>query len=160
MAVTGWIGSCLALLLALIFTAMPLPESMAIARPAMVPLVLSWLCLNTPHRFGVGWAFALGLVLDVTHSTSLGQHALALTLLIYLISKLRPTLMLLPAWQQSILLIPLWLGYQGLLLWLDGYVQQSIDPLWRWLPVISTSLCWLPLCALLTASDRPQQQSV
>ena len=160
MAISGWTGSALALLLALIFTAMPLPEGMAIARPAMVPLVLSWLCLHAPHRFGIAWAFALGLVLDVTHSTTLGQHALALTLLIYLLSKFRPTLLLLPAWQQSILLIPLWLGYQALLLWLDSYVQQSIDPLWRWLPVISTSLCWLPLCAVLTAREQPRQHSV
>ncbi|MGJ8668722.1 MAG: rod shape-determining protein MreD [Oceanococcus sp.] len=160
MAAAGWMRSGLALLLALIFTAMPLPEGMAIARPAMVPLVLCWLCLHVPERFGVVWAFALGLILDVAHSTSLGQHALALTLLIYLLSKLRPTLLLLPAWQQTLVLIPLWLGYQGLLLWLDGFVQQSIDPLWRWLPVISTSLCWLPLCAVLAASDRPQHQSV
>lgn len=160
MTVTGWFGSLLALLLALIFTTLPLPESMAIARPAMVPLVLAWLCLHVPHRFGVVWAFGLGLVLDVSHSTSLGQHALSLCLLIYLVMKLRPTMLLLPAWQQAIVLVPVWLGYQGLLLWLDSFVGQSIDPLWRWLPVISTSLCWLPLCALFALGDRPQQHGV
>ncbi len=160
MAAFGWTGSIVALLLALIFTMLPLPEGMAIARPAMVPLVMVWLNIHLPHRFGIFWAFLLGMVLDVSHSTTLGQHALALSLLIYLITKLRPTLLLLPAWQQAIVLAPAWLAYQGLLLWLDSFVGQSIDPLWRWLPVISTSLFWLPLCALFTLSERRQHHGV
>ncbi len=152
----GWLGSLAALSLALIVTALPLPDAMAIARPAVVPLVLVWLCIHVPSRFGIVWAWCLGLVLDVVHSTSLGQHAVALTLLSYLVIKLRGSLHLLPAWQQALVLIPGWAGYQGLLLWLDGFVGQSIDPLWRWLPVISTSLCWLPLSALFALADRPQ----
>lgn len=156
----GWLFSSLALLLALMLTSMPLPDGMAIARPALVPLTLSYLCLHAPNRFGLGWAFLLGLLLDVSHSTTMGQHALCLCLLIYLVTKLRPTLQLMPAWQQAILLVPAWLAYQGLLLWLDGFVGQSIEPAWRWLPVLSTSLCWLPLCALFSLGDRPQHHGV
>lgn len=157
---TGWLGSGIALLLALILTSLPLPDTLAIARPAMVPLALTYLVINSPSRFGLGWAFVLGLLLDISHSTALGQHALSLALLTYLVIKLRATLLLLPAWQQAAALAPAWLAYQGLLLWLDGFVGQSIEPAWRWLPVISTGLCWLPVCALFALVERPQRHGV
>ncbi len=155
----GWLSAITAILIALLFTTLPLPDTLAIARPALVPLVVVYLCLSTPTRFGIAWAWALGLVLDVTHSATLGQHALALGLLAYVALKLRGTIQLFPAWQQAFVLAPVWLAYQALLLWLDGFVGQSIDPLWRWLPAISTSVFWIPLSACFALLDRPQHHS-
>lgn len=160
MASVGWIGALTALLAALILTALPLPQVLAIGRPALVPLILAYLCLSTPRRFGIFWGFSLGLVLDVTHSTALGQHALALSLLAYLLLKLRDTLQLFGAFQQMLVLAPLWAGYQGLLLWLDGHVGQSIEADWRWIPAASTALLWPLICAYFALVDRPQHHSV
>lgn len=148
MSAPGWWGAGIALLLAFVLSALPLPEVMAVARPALVPLVLVYLCLHAPHRFGIASAWLLGLLLDVSHASLLGQHALAMSLLAYGVLKLRDTLKLIPAWQQMFVLLPLWAGYQGLLLWLDGYAGQPIEAAWRWIPVASTTLSWLPLVAL------------
>jgi rod shape-determining protein MreD len=152
----AWVSAILALLIALIFSTLPLPSGLAIVRPALVPMVMVYLCLSAPSRFGIVWAWCLGLVLDVSHATTLGQHALALSLLSYAALKLRPTILLFPAWQQGLFLAPLWLGYQALLLWLDGFVDQSIDPMWRWLPALSSSLLWPLVCAGFALLDRPQ----
>ncbi len=152
----AWPSALCALCIALILTALPLPAFLAIGRPALVPLVLTYLCLSTPSRFGILWGFGLGLVLDVTYATVLGQHALVLSLLSYTALKLRPTLLLFPAAQQMIALAPLWAAYQALLLWLDSLVGQSIDPSWRWIPALSTSLFWPLITASFALLDRPQ----
>ena len=159
MSPVGWTGALAALVAALVLTTLPLPESLAIGRPAIVPLVLMYLCISTPRRFGMLWGFGLGLVLDVTHSTALGQHALALGLLCYLGLKLRDTVQLFPIWQQTVVLAPVWAAYQGLLLWLDGYVGQSIEPAWRWLPAASTALMWPLICGYFALIDRPQHHT-
>lgn len=156
----SWMSAAIALVLALIFTSLPLPEILAIARPAAVPLVFAYLCIHGPYRYGIGLAFVLGLLLDVSHSTVLGQHALAMCLLAYAVLKLRDTLKLIPAWQQCLVLLPLWAGYQGLLLWLDGYAGQPIEAAWRWLPIFSTTLAWLPVAGSFGLLRREPRHSM
>lgn len=156
----GWTAAITALLLSLLLTVIPLPETVAIGRPAFVPLVVVYLCLRDPARYGLGLAWVMGLLLDVAHSTLLGQHAIALTLATYLALKLRDTLKLFPAWQQTLLLLPIWAGYQGLLLWLDGFAQQPVEPLWRWVPVATTALGWLLLTASFALLVRRPHHSV
>lgn len=152
----GWPAALSALFLALVLTALPVPEVLAKGRPALVPLVMVYLCLSTPQRFGIFWAFALGLLLDVTYSTALGQHGLAMGVLAYVCLKLRGTIHLFPMFQQLLALIPIWAGYQGLLLWLDGVVGQSIDPSWRWIPALTTSLCWPLIAGYFALVEKPQ----
>lgn len=154
MNAVGWLTAALALFIALILTLLPLPESLAMARPAFVPLILAYLCLSTPQRFGLLWAAALGLTLDVAHATILGQHMLSLSLLMYGVVKLRGSIVLFPAWQQALVLAPLWFAYEGLLLWIDGLAGQSIEPSWRWLAATSTSLLWPLVTAIFALLER------
>lgn len=70
---------------AFMLTALPLPEWAVVWRPAWVALVLAYWCLALPQRIGVLTAWVVGLLLDVMHGSLLGQHALGLAAVAYIV---------------------------------------------------------------------------
>ena len=78
----GWVIAA-SFVVALMLTALKLPEWALIWRPAWVALVLIYWCMAVPHRIGVAIAFLLGVFLDVMSGALLGQHALALTVVAF-----------------------------------------------------------------------------
>lgn len=136
------------LALALLLMLVPLPAWAAIARPAFYPATVLFWTLVQPARFGVFAAWVCGLLMDVVYGTPLGQHALALAVLAFAAFKLKDLFRDAPALQQSILLLPLLLVYEFILFWIDGVGGRSVDPLWRWLPALTTAAVW-PLWVVL-----------
>ena len=53
-------------------------------RPEIVTLVLIYWVIALPHRVGILASFIVGLLLDVTEGTTLGQNALSLSVVAYL----------------------------------------------------------------------------
>jgi rod shape-determining protein MreD len=49
--------------------------------PDLLSLVLVFWCVHQPLRIGIGWAFFLGLVMDVHQAGLLGQYALSYTMI-------------------------------------------------------------------------------
>jgi rod shape-determining protein MreD len=72
----------LSLLTGLILMILPLPESVLYYRPHWVALMLIYWSLALPERVGLWFAFFSGIVVDVSQGTLLGQHALALVIII------------------------------------------------------------------------------
>lgn len=136
------------LALALVLMLVPLPAWAAIARPAFYPATVLFWALVQPARFGVFAAWVCGLLMDVVYGTPLGQHALALAVLTFAAFKLKDLFRDAPALQQSVLLLPLLLVYEFILFWIDGVGGRSVDPLWRWLPALTTATVW-PLWVVL-----------
>ena len=65
------------LLVAFVLNALALPEALRIWRPEFVLMcTLYWLIHLTP-RFGLGWAWCMGLLMDVLTQSHFGVHALA-----------------------------------------------------------------------------------
>jgi rod shape-determining protein MreD len=128
--------------IALFLTILPLPDWAQGYRPQWVALTLIYWCLALPQRVGVGWAFAVGLVLDVLVGTLLGQHALSLSLVAYLTLELHQRIRVFPLWQQSLsVLVLLWVE-RLLTLWIMGATGQPTPTLWYWAPSIVSMLCW------------------
>jgi rod shape-determining protein MreD len=71
----------IAITLALAFGFNMLPVGRQPAMPDLLALALVFWNVHQPRRVGVGWAFLLGLLMDVHQGALLGQHALAYTLL-------------------------------------------------------------------------------
>jgi rod shape-determining protein MreD len=72
----------------------------------------------------------------------LGQHALTLTVIAYLASKLRLQVRAFPPLQQSaVILALLWLN-EFLLFWLDGVAGHAVTDWRRWLSVPVSAACW------------------
>lgn len=134
----GIISMVFALMLAIV----PLPQAVTGMRPDWVLLALVFWCMATPSRFGLAWAFALGLLLDTLSGALLGQHALALLLVIYLTLKFRLRLRVFPLAQLMIAVLVLLVIYQFTLFWIDGVAARSVPLRERWLPVITGTLAW------------------
>ncbi len=127
---------------ALVLTLIPLPVWAAISRPAFFAATVAFWALMQPHRFGVISAWVCGLFLDASYGTPLGQHALALAIVTFVIARFKDFYWSIPLIQQSLTLLPVFALYEFILFWIDGVSGRAVDPLWRWLPVLSTTIVW------------------
>ncbi len=132
----------LSLLLALILTIMPLPGWATGIRPEWVALTLIYWCIALPQRVGVGTAWTLGLCLDILKGSILGQHALALTIIIFLVTKIHRQVRVYPLWQQALSIGALILLNQMLVLWINGIIGVESMGWSYWLPSLSSAILW------------------
>lgn len=132
----------MSVLCALILQLLELPYGLALLRPLWVPLVLVYWAMVIPQPTGLLTAWLTGFALDVLLGAPLGQHALGLTILVFITLQVRGVLSLYPVWQEALLLTPLWLVYTILMFWIDGATGHRADPWLLWTPLLSTGLCW------------------
>ena len=121
---TGYTAIALSLVVALMLTALPMPDWAAMWRPAWVALVLIYWCMAAPTYAGVLMGWMLGLFLDVLSGTLLGQHALALAVVAFVAHRFHRQVRVLPIWQQGVSVFGLVFFYQLLILWITG-IQGS-----------------------------------
>ena len=127
---------------ALAVSVVPLPDAIELFRPDFVALTVLWFCLLSPRLLGLSYAWCAGLALDGFKGVLLGQHALTLTVIAYLASKLRLQVRAFPPLQQSaVVLALLWL-HEFLLFWLDGVAGHPVTDWRRWLSVPVSAACW------------------
>jgi rod shape-determining protein MreD len=137
--------------LALLLGLVPLPELLQPARPYWLALVLAFWVIETPDRVGLGFAFCIGLLADVMFGGILGEQALRLVVMAFILQRFRARLRFFPLSQQALAI--------GGLLFNDRVIDAAIHlmadepPLpWSywWAPLLGMAL-WLPLYALLDA---------
>lgn len=135
----------LCLLAALLLSILPLPEAAEPFRPDWVALTLIYWSLALPRSFGLLTAWCAGLLLDVAQGTLLGQHALALTAIVYFPLRFHLRLRVFPIWQLSATVFALLSLYQFLLFWINGTAGVASELVDYWGSVITGSLLWPPL---------------
>lgn len=129
--------------------------------PDWVALVLIFWCIHQPLKIGMGTGFLCGLLIDVAGAGILGQHALAYVFLAFAASGLSRRVLWFPPLQQSLHVLPLLLGMQGLVL-LAGLLGGGEFPGWWWfLSSLTGVLLWYPLTQLLLIPQlRPEDKDV
>ena len=137
----GWVIAA-SFVAALMLTMMPLPEWARPLRPQWVTMVLIYWCMALPDRIGIGWGWLMGLLLDVAYGSVLGQHALALTLLAYVVSMLYQRLRLYPQSQQAIIVALLIFMQLLVSLWVKGATGAAPDRWTYWLTALTSALLW------------------
>lgn len=142
---------------ALLLQLVDLPDLIAAARPLWVPLMLGYWALREPRVSGLIPAFITGMAMDVLFGTVLGQHALGLVVVVYLVERLRGIFVLFPLWQATLALIPAWIVFSFLMFWVDGITAHQGDSWLRWLPVASTALFWPLLYTVMELVRAPQE---
>lgn len=136
------------IVVALMLAIAPLPDWASSFRPNWVALALIYWSMNLPRTYSIGHAWLLGIVLDVAHGTLLGQHALALTFIVYLTIKFHLRLRLYPVSQMALTIIPLLGLYEFLLFWINGVIGIHAPLTTYWGPVLTSALLW-PLVTLI-----------
>jgi len=71
------------LLIAFMLSALPMLEWVQWGWPEWVLIVFIYWVIALPHRFGLGWAFILGLLLDLLQGNHLGVNALAMVVVTF-----------------------------------------------------------------------------
>ncbi len=149
----GWLMAA-SLLLAAALSITMLPDWLAVVRPALVLMVVCYWTLMVSGRFRLLASWCVGLIMDVLYGTALGQHALALVICSFIVIKLNEFIRSYRGWQQALLFLPIFITYEFILFWMDGLTNRSVDPLWRWAPVLSSTLLWPPLSFVLRRASR------
>ncbi len=121
---------------------MPLPDWAVEFRPDWVTLVLIYWAMAMPTRIGVTVAWFTGLLLDVSYGTLMGQHAVGMVLVIYVIHIQHQRLRVASLLQQAIVIFVLLLVKQLLSLWVDGMLGRAPDSWLYFMPTITSTLLW------------------
>jgi rod shape-determining protein MreD len=128
---------------------LPLPQTLEAFKPYWLALVLLYWALEEPERVGLGRAFLLGLVGDVLHGEILGEQALRLTILAFIVLRFRARLRFFPMWQQALAALALLLNDRIVLLMARSFAGDPVPPPSFWLSPLTGMLVWPWLFLLL-----------
>ena len=139
------------LLVALVLGLLPLPVWLQPFRPHWLALVLVYWLIEAPDRVGLGIAFLMGLAVDITFGSLLGEQALRLVIIAFILQRFRARLRFFPLSQQALAV--------GALLFNDTVVTTAVHwilglptpPALAWLAPLLGVLLWAPLFFLLDA---------
>lgn len=136
------------LLVAFALALWPLPDQWGYYRPQILVLVLCYWLLEAPDRIGMGAAFLVGLAADLMFGTLLGEQALRLSVIAFLVLRFRPRLRFFTLLQQARTILLLLLndrvvvlmvralsgeGMPGWQFWVAPFIGAA---LWPWLYVL------------------------
>jgi rod shape-determining protein MreD len=130
------------LIVGLMLAIMPLPDSIRAFRPDWLALLLIFWAMQLPRTWSVGSAWIIGIVLDVSYGTLLGQHALALCLVVFVTVRFHLLMRVFPLSQLTMTVFALLALYQFVLFWINGVAGISAPAVTYWGPVVSGSLLW------------------
>ncbi len=126
----------------LMLTVMPLTDSVEPFRPDWLALVVIFWAMHLPRTWSVGSAWIIGIVLDVSYGTLLGQHALALCVIAFATVRFHLLMRVFPLSQLSATIFALLALYQFILFWVNGVAGVSAPAITYWAPVITGTLIW------------------
>lgn len=132
----------LSLIVACLLQLMPLPDLLLPFRPYWLGLILVYWALEEPERIGLGRAFLLGLVGDVLQGDLLGDQALRLAALAFIVLRFRSRLRFFPMWQQSLAVFALLLNDRVLSLMERTFTGDPVPPLSFWYAPVAGMLAW------------------
>jgi len=115
----------ISLLVALVLMILPLPDWAQIYRPNWIALTLIYWSMALPKRVGLWVAFFSGIILDTSLGTLLGQHTLALVIIIFINMSFYQRIRVLALAQQAIYVFVLLLINQVVVVWVEGVLGRS-----------------------------------
>ena len=130
------------LFLALLLLVVPLPTGFDLARPYVLAMVLCYWLLETPEQVGLGIAFLAGLAADLVSGTLLGEQALRLVVLAFLVQRFRARLRFFPLWQQALAVFALLLNDRLIALAIRLLAGDGAPPWATWLSPLLGFALW------------------
>lgn len=137
-------------IVAFMLTMMPLSDTASQFRPDWVALMVIFWAMSLPRSYSVGAAWIIGLFVDVTQGTLLGQHALALCAITFITVKFHLLMRVFPLLQLSATIFALLALYQFLLFWINGVAGVNAATVSYWGPVLTGTIVWPVVYTFLT----------
>ena len=133
-----WASLSIAMLLGLL----PMPPSIAVFKPYWLALALCFWLLEAPDRVGLGFAFVLGIVADLLYGTLLGEQAMRLCILAFIVLRFRARLRFFTLAQQALAIFALLLNDRIVVLMVRGFSGEGLPPLGFWISPAVGMLLW------------------
>lgn len=143
-----WVLILLSFLVSWILMFLQLPTWFDWLRPSWVVLVLLYWVLVMPQCVNVGFAWVIGILLDIVYNVPIGENAVGLVLLAYIVVKFRQKIMLLGFWKMSIVIFSLIMLHQLLRFLMQAYLGDYFNALSILGSATISALVW-PFLALL-----------
>jgi len=145
------------IVVSLMLMVVPLPDWATPYRPDWVALTLIYWAMMMPRTWSVGSAWIIGIVLDVAQATILGQHALALCLIVFITVRFHLLMRVFPMQQLTATVFAILALYQFILFWINGVAGVDVPAVNYWGPVITGTVLW-PVAVMLLRGVRVRIQ--
>jgi rod shape-determining protein MreD len=127
---------------AAMLTIVPAADVVTWFRPYWMALVVIYWGIESPEDGGLALGFFAGLLLDLLTGTLLGQHALSLVIVAYIVARFRLRIRFFPLWQQALVVLAVLMNDRLIELWILGLSGQPM-PGWQvLLPPLIAMLAW------------------
>jgi len=136
-------------IVALLLGLLPLPALLQPLRPYWLALVVAFWLVETPERAGLGFAFTLGLLADLAFGGILGEQALRLLILGFILQRFRLQLRFFPLPQQVLVIGGLLINDLVVASALHLMLGEPVLPWPYWCAPVVGMLLWAPLFVLL-----------
>ena len=137
---------------AYLLSVLPWSGRWLLARPDFVLIVLVFWTVHEPRSIGQGVAFALGLLMDVSDSMLLGQHALAYVIAVFGAQVLRVRILSFHLPEQTLHVLGLTITASVVMLSLNLLLGADFPGFAFLVSPVLTALCWAPTNWLLYSS--------
>jgi rod shape-determining protein MreD len=139
------------LVAAFLASILPWSGTWLLARPDFVLLVLLFWSVHEPRSIGQGVAFALGLLMDVSDSMLLGQHAFAYVIAIFGAQVLRVRILTFGLAEQTLHVLGIMVVTSSVMLLLNLLLGADFPGVAYFISPVVTALLWGPVNWLLYA---------
>ena len=150
---SGW-RVALTVVLALLFSLVPLPAVVAPYRPNLLLLLIIYWALRAPAVAGLLFAWLCGLAVDLLTGTLLGQHAVAFLAIAFITHKQQLRMRVFPIYHQTFTVFAFLALYEFLIWWIDGIIGLEVNNWQRWMSVVSGAVFWPIIVAVLDTWNR------
>ena len=146
----GWLLP-VSVVLALLLGLLPLPPLAQPLRPYWLALVVAFWVIEEPDRAGLGFAFLIGVVGDIAFGGILGEQALRLTVMAFILQRFRAQVRFFPMSQQALVIGGLLLNDRVVSAAVHLMLDEPQLPWSYWWAPLFGMLLWAPLFVLLDA---------
>lgn len=142
-------------IVALVMEIAPWPAGFQSFKPAWLVLTLMYWVLSIPNRIGIGCAFILGVMWDLVLGSTLGIHALVLSIFTYLMASNHLLFRNLSLWLQSLLMMVVVAAIRLSIFVVELFVHTAQFQLQEIVGAIISGILW-PWVFLLLRKIRQQ----
>ena len=146
----GWILP-ISFVVALLLGLLPMPDFLQPLRPYWLALILAYWVIEAPDNVGLGVAFIVGVVADLMYGGLLGEQALRLVIMTFILQRFRARLRFFPLSQQALAIGVLLLNDRIVATALHMALGEPVLPWNYWWAPLLGMLLWPPLFLLLDA---------
>lgn len=129
-------------IVALMLSSLPLPDIVIAYRPEWLMLVLIYWGMTMPERVGIFTGWFMGLTLDVMYGSLLGQNAMALAIIVYMVNFFHLRVRVFPLWQQSFIVFLFAIVHLALNAWVRGLTGDFPIQWSYWIPALTSAFFW------------------